>query len=888
MHQLGHHSTMDTARSFFFCQFDNPETLTAKTILGCLIKQFLETGNLFSVFEGQLVRLTDSLWDADDLQQILEDVLAKFPLSIIVLDAIDECDQIERDTLLSILKKAVESSRSKLKIFIASRPNLDQEISNTFEIYHHQSMNSPGLHSDIADYVKAIIHEKRINGELKVGNATLVNEIQDTLITGAQGMLVISLLKGWFESANYIRFLWVAFQVRDICARVCDVDIRKVIKNLPKNLPETYDRVLSKIFNANKATLAAKIFRYIAVAKRPLALEELREAIAVEPCQTTRKVDRLINNVDRFVAWCGSLVVLDEEERVIHFAHFTVKEYFLSSLSPPLLTDFHFQYSEADEDLGKTCVTYLNFSDLKRQIITFQTDDFYIEPDAIIKASLTTSLNKTISKFAQMRKLKIARDYDFYQQLRCERRPEDLGLLQKLQLEYPFVAYASQHWLLHTVNFTGEDVEIWELWANMITTEDTLVQLPWSSADWTNCTEAVGEWILRHDHHALLSLMCESRKNDLPLEWRENLLMRSAAEGHPQIFDTIIQVGNNSELSLKRAFHEAARRRQIEMVKKFLAIGVDVNEWLVVGNETQTPLQAASESGCPEVVKILLASSASVNAISSSGQCRTALQIAAKHGHLEVLDILLAFKADVNTPASREGRTALQVAAENGNFEVVKQLLAMHAEVNAAPSSYRGRTSLQAAAEEGNLEIVTFLLRAGAEVNAAPAIVGGRTALQAAAAYGHLEVIDYLLNAGADVNTPPAICGGRTAIQGAAESNHFRIVKRLLAAGADLNAAPASDGGRTTLQAAAEMGHLRLVKSLLAAGADVNGAPTVDHGRTALEAAAEKGHLKIVQKLLAAQADVDGLNSLKNTTIIPSIEIADDSPNAVSEILLPL
>lgn len=138
----------------------------------------------------------------DDLQPMLEDVLATFPLSFIVLDAIDECDQVERDTLLSILKKVVESSRTKLKIFIASRPSLDQEISKTFKVYHHQSMNSPGLHSDIADYIQAIIQEKRIDGELKVGNETLINEIQDILVKGAQGMLVKSLLKRYSKLLN--------------------------------------------------------------------------------------------------------------------------------------------------------------------------------------------------------------------------------------------------------------------------------------------------------------------------------------------------------------------------------------------------------------------------------------------------------------------------------------------------------------------------------------------------------------------------------------------------------------------------------------------------------------------------------------------------------------
>lgn len=220
--------------------------------------------------------------------------------------------------------------------------------------------------------------------------------------------------------------------MHNICAQVCDKNIRKVIKNLPKSLSETYDCVIGKIVNADKAILAGKIFRCVAVAKHPLALEKLREAIAVEPGQTTRRVDHLINNVDCLFAWCGNLIVLDEEEQVIHFAHFTVKEYFLSSLSLPLLNNFHFQSSKANDDVGKTCVTYLNFSNFKRQVVKFQTNNFYIDLDAIPKASMTANLNKPLSKLAQMRKFKTARDFDVLQQLRCGRRIEDLGLFHKL------------------------------------------------------------------------------------------------------------------------------------------------------------------------------------------------------------------------------------------------------------------------------------------------------------------------------------------------------------------------------------------------------------------------------------------------------------------------
>lgn len=128
--------------------------------------------------------------DAEDLRPLLQEVVDKSHTHFIVIDAIDECVKAERDTLLTVLRTTAESSRASLKIFIASRPDIGPEIERTFKTYHHKSMNSVGLHSDIATYIKDILIEKKESGDLKVGRLALVEEIQDMLIKGAQGMLV--------------------------------------------------------------------------------------------------------------------------------------------------------------------------------------------------------------------------------------------------------------------------------------------------------------------------------------------------------------------------------------------------------------------------------------------------------------------------------------------------------------------------------------------------------------------------------------------------------------------------------------------------------------------------------------------------------------------------
>src|SRR5947209_5465275 len=111
----------------------------------------------------------------------------------------------------------------------------------------------------------------------------------------------------------HFRFLWVALQIDDLCRQRCDADIRKSIVTLPKDLPKTYQRILSRIIQNDQAEIVNKTFRWVAAVKRPLLLEELREAIAIQPGDKFLERDRLVNDIGSLISWCGNLVTLDEE-----------------------------------------------------------------------------------------------------------------------------------------------------------------------------------------------------------------------------------------------------------------------------------------------------------------------------------------------------------------------------------------------------------------------------------------------------------------------------------------------------------------------------------------------------------------------------------------------
>jgi ankyrin repeat protein len=215
---------------------------------------------------------------------------------------------------------------------------------------------------------------------------------------------------------------------------------------------------------------------------------------------------------------------------------------------------------------------------------------------------------------------------------------------------------------------------------------------------------------------------------------------------------TVVIAGVNED------FREAANRGDLPAVKDFIAKGADVNS---KANTGETALMRASYTGRKEVVQLLLAKGADVNAATTENiilaiqlttSLRTgtatglspgthALSFAAHEGHKEVVQLLLAKGADVNAK-DKKGKTALMWASREGHKEALQALLAKGADINAKDND--GDNALMYASYTGHKEVVQLLLAKGADVNAKDNY--GKTALMLAS---QNEVKELLIRAGA-------------------------------------------------------------------------------------------------------------------------------------------
>ena len=76
------------------------------------------------------------------------------------------------------------------------------------------------------------------------------------------------------------RYLWVEFQMLALCSERTDKAILKALKSLPKDLSETFSRILKRIERSKNidTLLYKKILGIVAAAQRLLQLGEPREA----------------------------------------------------------------------------------------------------------------------------------------------------------------------------------------------------------------------------------------------------------------------------------------------------------------------------------------------------------------------------------------------------------------------------------------------------------------------------------------------------------------------------------------------------------------------------------------------------------------------------------
>ncbi|THW87027.1 ankyrin [Aureobasidium pullulans] len=271
------------------------------------------------------------------LRELLLPLISEVEGTVLVVDGLDLCARDEYLDALVCFASILE--KTSAKVVICGRDELD--IKSRLPGSIRLEVTAARNQDDIAVYVKHHVKKRSIFDGPISNNSNTVTQIIETLINKANGM-----------------FLWARLQI-DVLWDTCrtDAEIVVALKELPKDLDETYEKCLERL-RRKQEPYALRVLRYVYEAKNPLTVDALGEALATDPISGELQSKQI--PPFRFIIECGAnLVIFDEVERFVVPAHHSVRRFLNISRAGVLeKLEFHV-WDDAELKLGAMCITHL-------------------------------------------------------------------------------------------------------------------------------------------------------------------------------------------------------------------------------------------------------------------------------------------------------------------------------------------------------------------------------------------------------------------------------------------------------------------------------------------------------------------------------------------------
>lgn len=169
-----------------------------------------------------------------------------------------------------------------------------------------------------------------------------------------------------FTLLNQYRFRWVSCQLEALEKCLDPVTLRTALRSLPKDLDETYARILKNLPREHEHH-TIRLLQFLVYSERPLRINEAMDAIAVDLNERPRfKPENRMPAPDEILSYCSSLAVRVERKAKhteatiaeIQLAHFSVKDYLTSNHIEERIAQ-HFKETIACSSIAEVCLAYL-------------------------------------------------------------------------------------------------------------------------------------------------------------------------------------------------------------------------------------------------------------------------------------------------------------------------------------------------------------------------------------------------------------------------------------------------------------------------------------------------------------------------------------------------
>jgi len=180
--------------AYFFCNRSEPDRRDPDGVMRTLVKQLCsQSAATLAPVAREYERREQAGFPSDTLdfrrcQELLIELLLMLPHTIIVIDALDECDQETRQQLLRVLQEICNACPGRVNIFVSSRN--DSDILLELEGVPNHYIKPTDNAEDIEKFINvrldtAIQNRKLLRGKV---STELKELIVKELSSGARGM----------------------------------------------------------------------------------------------------------------------------------------------------------------------------------------------------------------------------------------------------------------------------------------------------------------------------------------------------------------------------------------------------------------------------------------------------------------------------------------------------------------------------------------------------------------------------------------------------------------------------------------------------------------------------------------------------------------------------
>ncbi|KAJ7094770.1 hypothetical protein C8R44DRAFT_951374, partial [Mycena epipterygia] len=240
-------------------------------------------------------RTRPTLYEA---QTVLRSVIREYSNVFILIDALDEYPEAQRDDLLWRLSRL----GPRINLLVTSRPHITINHITSFEMLEIRAREG-----DIRKYLEGrILKSPRLSKHIE-NSPDLRETMEARIVQRSDGMCL---------------------HIDSLATKLTVQGVREALKSQPQGMRDTFNEVMDRINHQEEEerALAWLVLSWVTNARRPLEPSELRVALAVEEGTTELNAENLLDT-ENILSVCAGLVIIDKEDNKVRLIHYTIQDY---------------------------------------------------------------------------------------------------------------------------------------------------------------------------------------------------------------------------------------------------------------------------------------------------------------------------------------------------------------------------------------------------------------------------------------------------------------------------------------------------------------------------------------------------------------------------------